>query len=89
MQRDDDGAATPLLVGVKANAAVAEEHRKISVASILMVPEFVHKSLVFIYLSTCDLVGEEVCCSCSSADVTAMSSLDKYDIRVLTQIIGH
>ena len=51
MQRDDDdGAATPLLVGVKANAAVAEEHRRISVASILMVPEFVHKLCVFIYL---------------------------------------
>ena len=42
MQRDDDGAATHLLVGVKANAAVAEEHRRISVASILMVPEFVY-----------------------------------------------
>jgi len=59
---DDDGAATPLLVGVKANAAVAEEHRRISVASILMVPEFVHKSLC-VYLPYL-LVGEEVCCSC-------------------------
>ena len=67
MQRDDDGAATPLLVGVKANAAVAEEHRRISVASILMVPEFVHKLCVY-YVTWLGRreAGEEVCCSCSS-----------------------
>jgi hypothetical protein len=48
VQRDDDDGAATLLVGVKANAAVAEEHRRISVASILMVPEFVHKLCVYL-----------------------------------------
>ncbi len=43
LQRDDDCDMTDtlLLEGQNANAAAAEEHRRISFASILMVPEFV------------------------------------------------
>ena len=43
LQRDDDCDMTDtlLLEGQKANAAAAEEHRRISFASILIVPEFV------------------------------------------------